>query len=96
MDKLIGHSMLLTECEKRELVYDKIHPSITSLLKILEEGESDEESYKCVQCLYEIMKSLYGGGKEIPTSYLSTIQRIIEGGPTPKIKFKLMDILERR
>jgi len=96
LDKLIGHSMLLTECEKRELVYDKIHPSIASLLGIIEGGESDEESYKCVQCLYEIMKSLYGEGKEIPASYLSTIQSLIDGGPKPKIKYKLMDIVERR
>ena len=95
LDKLIGHSMLITECEKAKLVKDRIHPSISSLLEILKEQTSDEESYKCVQCLYEILKSLYGTSL-LPQGYIDQIKSLIDGETKPKIKYKMMDILERR
>ena len=95
LDKLIGHSMLLTECEKANVVKDRIHPSISSLLDILKEGSSEEESYKCVQCLYEIMKSLYGSGS-LPEMYQEQIQGLVDSEEKRKIKYKMMDILERR
>ena len=95
LDKLIGHSMLLTECDKTNIVKGRIHPSIESLMGILRDGSSEEESYKCVQCLYEILKSLYGDSL-LPQGYIDQIQGLIEGEKKPKIKFKMMDILERR
>jgi len=95
LDKLIGHSMLLTECEKANVVKDRIHPSISSLLDILKEGSSEEESYKCVQCLYEIMKALYGSGS-LPERYQEQIQGLVDSEGQRKIKYKMMDILERR
>ena len=95
LDKLIGHSMLLTECEKTKIVKGRIHPSIESLMGILRDGSSDEESYKCVQCLYEILKSLYGDSL-LPQGYIDQIQGLIKGEKKPKIKYKMMDILERR
>ena len=95
LDKLIGHSKLVTECEKKNFVKDRIHPSISELLKIIRDGSSDEESYKCVQCVYEIMKSFYGGNK-LPQGYINQIQSLIDSETKLKIKYKLMDIIERR
>ncbi len=95
LDKLIGHSMLVTECEKRKIVTDRIHPSLAKLLDIIKDGTSDEESYKCVQCVYEIMKSLYNENL-LPQGYIDRLQALIQEETTPKIKYKMMDIIERR
>ena len=35
LDQFIGYSLVLTECEKRNIVADKIHPTISHLLDIL-------------------------------------------------------------
>ena len=60
LDKLIGHSILITELEKKKIVKDKIHSTLDNFINILSECEEDEEKYKCVQCLYNIFKSYYG------------------------------------
>lgn len=95
LDKLIGHSLLITELEKKKIVMSKIHPTLENFIKILSECDEDEEKYKCVQCLYNIFKSYYGE-YILPEGYNQKLKSLIEKEKSMKIKFKMMDILERK
>ncbi len=95
LDLLIGHSQLITELEKMKLIQNKINPLLNELLKIISESKDYEEKNKCVQCLYSIFKSYYGDSL-LPQGFIDTINTIKEKETTMKIKFKLMDILERK
>ena len=57
--------------------------------------DEDEEKYKCVQCLYNILKSYYGD-YILPEGYNQNLKHLISLEKTTKIKFKMMDILERK
>jgi hypothetical protein len=76
-------------------VKGRIHPTLDSFLILLAEEDDPSETYKCVQCLYNIMKSLYGMSR-LPQGYIIRIQGLIEAEKSSKIKYKMMDILERR
>ena len=95
LDKLIGHSLLITELEKKKIVTGKIHPVIDNFLKTLNDCEDDDNKYKCVQCVYNIFKSYYGE-ISLPEGYNQKLNELIGNEKTNKIKFKMMDILERR
>ena len=95
LDKLIGHSLLITELEKKKIVTGEIHPTLENFIAILSECDEDEEKYKCVQCLYNILKSYYGE-YILPEGYNQKIKSLIEKEKSMKIKFKMMDILERK
>lgn len=95
LDKLIGHSLLITELEKKKIVINKIPPVIDGLIKTLKDCDDDDTKYKCVQCLYNIFKSFYDKDF-LPNEYNTKIQSLIDNEKTNKIKFKMMDILERR
>jgi hypothetical protein len=95
LDKLIGHSLLITELEKKKIVTGKIHPTLETLMEKLTECEDYEEKYKCVQCLYNIFKSYYGE-YILPEGYNQKLKTLIDNESVMKIKFKLMDILERK
>ena len=95
LDKQIGHSLLITELEKKKIVTGKIHPTLNNLISSLKECNDIEIKYKCVQCLYNILKSYYDK-QTIPEGYNQSIKLLIDTEKIPKIKFKLMDILERR
>ena len=95
LDKLIGFSLLITELEKNNIVKNRIHNNLENFIKTLSECDIDEEKYKCVQCLYNIFKSYYDD-KLLPTNYNEKLQTLIKDEKSNKIKFKLMDIIERR
>ena len=95
LDKLIGHSLLITELEKKKIVTGKIHPTLEHLINNLKNCNEDEEKYKCVQCLYNIFKSYYGE-YILSEGYNQKLKTLIENEKTMKIKFKMMDIIERR
>ena len=95
LDKLIGHSLLITELEKKKIVTGKIHPALETLMENLTVYDEDEEKYKCVQCLYNIFKSYYGE-YILPEGYNQKLKILIDNEKSMKIKFKLMDILERK
>jgi len=95
LDKLIGHSLLITELEKKKIVTGKIHPVLENFINILSECEVDEEKYKCVLCLYNILKSYYGDTR-LPEGYKVKIQSLIDNEKSNKIKFRMMDIIERK
>lgn len=95
LDKLIGHSLLILECEKKGMVKDRVHPRLHEMIETIRTNESDEERYKCVQCIYQVMKSLYMD-QSIPQDYSDKIGFLIANEQSMKIKFKMMDILERK
>ena len=65
------------------------------LLYLLETNEDSNEKYKCVQCLYSIFQSLYQDCL-LPEGYIQIITKLKDKESSMKIKFKLMDILERK
>jgi hypothetical protein len=95
LDKLIGHSLLIAELEKKKIVTGKIHPVIDEFIKTLKDCDDDDNKYKCIQCLYNIFKSFYGE-YILPEGYNKKLQDLISSEKTNKIKFKMMDIIERR
>ena len=95
LDKMIGHSLLLAECEKLKLITGKIHPSLDTMLQVLKDNADDSERYKCVQCLYNILKSLYDDSL-LPEGYRQKLASLIQNESSMKIKFKMMDIIDRR
>ena len=95
LDKLIGHSLLIAELEKKKIVTGKIHPVIDDFIKTLGDCDDNDNKYKCVQCLYTIFKSYYGEYL-LPEGYNQKLNDLISKEKTMKIKFKMMDILERR
>ena len=94
LDKLIGHSLLMLECENRNMVKNQVHPRLNEMLKTMKTSE-EEERYKCVQCLYSVFKELYGES-DLPEGYRSPLGELISTESSMKIKFKMMDIVERR
>ena len=58
-------------------------------------NEDADEKYKCVQNLYNIFKSYYGISI-LPQGYIDKLKGLIEKETSMKIKFKLMDILDRK
>jgi len=95
LDLLIGHSLLITELEKKKIISDRIIPSLNDLISIIGITEDLDEKYKCVQCLYNIFKSYYGRNL-LPQGFIDKINALVESEKSNKIKFKLMDINERR
>ena len=95
LDKLIGHSLLIAELEKKKIVKGKIHPVIDEFIMTLKDCDDDDNKYKCVQCLYTIFKSFYGE-YILPEGYNQKLKDLISSEKTMKIKFKMMDIIERR
>lgn len=95
LDKLIGHSLLIAELEKKKIITGKIHPVIDDFIMTLKDCDDDDNKYKCVQCLYTIFKSFYGECI-LPEGYNVKLKDLISSEKTMKIKFKMMDILERR
>ena len=95
VDLLINYFILLTELEKENIINDKIKFSIKELFDYIQNADDIDEKYKCSQCLYNIFKSYYGDSL-LPQCYIDTINIIIKDEKSMKIRFKFMDILERR
>ena len=97
LDLLIGYFLLITELEKSNIINDKIIPSINNLLELIENNNKEdlEEKFKCSHCLYNICKSYYGSNK-LPNELETKIKLLIQNEKSNKIKFKLMDINERK
>jgi|TARA_B110000285_G_C15101832_1_gene605441 hypothetical protein len=98
LDNLIGHSILVTELEKKKITRGKIHDVITNLITTLSNcsgPDEVDEKYKCVQCLYNMLKSYYGG-RRLPECYMNRLRELIEVEDSNKIKFRMMDICERK
>ncbi len=95
LDKLIGHSILMTELEKKKIVQGKIHPILEDFISQMKECTDNDEKYKCVQCLYSVFKTLYEDCL-LPEGYIQQLDKLIAEEKSMKIKFKMMDIIDRK
>ena len=97
-DQLIGYSMFLCELEVQGLIQNKIDPLIITVLDKMINDLSDkipneDDMYKCVMCLYTLCKQKYGINT-IPDIYIQKIE-LLKDTKLMKVRFKLMDIIER-
>ena len=74
---------------------NKIDVSIQSILEQMNSELSEDELYKCVLCLHNIFKVIYND-KPIHQEYIDSLTLIKDKLKFMKIKFKIMDILEKR
>ena len=95
VDQLIGYSILLSELEVKSIIKNKIDTSIQRILDTMKREISEDKLYQCVLCLYNIFKVKYST-QEINPDYTSALIEIKENIKFMKIKFKIMDILERK
>ena len=94
VDQLIGYSIFITELEIKGVIHNKVDLLISQLIKNVT-SKSEDESYKCVVCLYNIFKVLYKD-TDIKPDYVTSLSEIKDTIIFMKIKFKIMDILEKR
>jgi len=95
VDQLIGYSIFISELELKGIIQGKINPSIQSILDHMQTDLSEDEFYKCILCLTSIFKVVYPN-KDILPEYMECLTKIKSKIPFMKIKFKIMDILEKR
>ena len=95
LDNLIGHSLLVTELEKKKISLGKMVGVLDNFMTTLSKCDEVDEKYKCVQCLYNMLKSYYGG-RRLPECYMTRLKGLIEDETSNKIKFRMMDICERK
>ena len=95
LDRLVGHSLLVTECEKQDIIKGRFETSVQAMCDLMKEETDSDEKYKCVQCLYGMLDSFYGSSP-LPEKYQETLKKLIETETSMKIKFKMMDMVERR
>ena len=75
-------------------INNKIEPMISTLITTINNKLTEDEIYKCVMCLYTLCNKMYGDN-QIPSKYLSDIKQLTNT-KYMKVKFKLLDIIERR
>jgi hypothetical protein len=95
IDQLIGHSIFISELEMKGIIQGKIDVSIQSILDQMKTELSEDELYKCILTLYNIFQVVYSD-KDILPEYIKCLTDIKDTITFMKIKFKIMDILERR
>ena len=79
----------------KQIIVNKVEPSIQTILEQMNLNLSEDELYKCVLCLYNIFKVIYPD-KPIKQEYIDQLSEIKSTIKFMKIKFKIMDILEQR
>ena len=95
VDQLVGYGILISELEVKQIITNRIDESIQSILEKMKHELSEDETYKCILCLSTIFKVLYSD-KPIQEDYVSILTDIKDSMKFMKIKFKIMDILEKR
>lgn len=95
VDQLIGYSMFVSDLEVRDIIQGYVEPTLQSLLTECSKELSEDELYKCVLCLSTIYKVVYDSNP-LPESHQTSLTEIKSKIRFMKIKFKIMDILERR
>ncbi len=95
LDQWIGYSILVCELEKLQVIQNKVEPLIQELIQQLHTTQKEDELFKCVSCLYTVCNSVYKKNN-LPEEYVVSLQNVKDTMKFMKIKFKLLDILERR
>ena len=93
-DQLIGFSIFITELELKNIIQGKTDKNIQSLIDRLT-SDNESELYKCSVCLYNIFKVFYKDS-DISEEYKRKLIEFKDSIKFMKVKFKIMDILERR
>ena len=93
-DKLIGYSMLITELEDKGIIHNQINDSIQNIFTLIKNINDEKDIYRSLTCLEIIFKKLYKDDK-IPDNYEKTLENLKEETKSMKIKFKIMDILDK-
>lgn len=94
IDKLIGYYILSVELEKSNIIFN-IETNIISLIENLKTVDNNDDKYKFVMCLYNILKSYYND-KYLLKNHSDLINELISNEKSNKIKFRLMDIIDRK
>jgi hypothetical protein len=94
IDQLIGYSIFIAELEVKQVIQNKVDQLINQLIQKLTLTNEDE-CYKCVLCLYNLCKVIYKD-RPIKSEYEETLTEIKSTIKFMKVKFKIMDILERK
>tara|TARA_B110000977_G_scaffold201001_1_gene293610 strand:+ start:153 stop:950 length:798 start_codon:yes stop_codon:yes gene_type:complete len=95
LDILLGYSQVVGVCESKNIVKGKIGVMFSKLIETYENNDNNDEKYRCMQCIYVILKELYKEG-DISPEYKSRLNEILQVETNFKNKFKIMDIIERR
>lgn len=95
IDLIISHTYLICECEKKLLIKDKITTMIDALIDAYNKSDDEDDRFRSIKCLYAIFQSIYSD-TPIPDKYIQKFNVCKENEKTMKIKFKIMDLLEKR
>lgn len=95
IDLIISHTYLVCECEKRNLIKNKIDILVNELINEYTLSEVEDDRFRSIKCVYTIFGSIYKN-KEIPEKYVNKLKECMKKEGTIKIKFKIMDILEKK
>ena len=95
LDQLIGFNIFLSELELNNIISGYVDDSIQMLISIIKNQTIESDIYKSVMCLYSLLNSYYKTS-ELPESYKDSIISLKDSCKFMKIKFKYMDIIERR
>jgi hypothetical protein len=94
IDLIINHSYLVCECEKVGYIKGKINPFIDELIDTYLKSEEDDR-FRSIKCVGTILDSLYPK-KKLPKEYREKLIECQSSEKSMKIKFRIMDILERK
>ena len=94
-DRLIGYNILISHLEQVGILDGYIHTSIEYLLQELQKDISDEKLFQGCLCIQNIFKILYKD-TDISDAYVTSLTELKGAMKSMKIRFKIMDILEKR
>jgi hypothetical protein len=94
VDLIINHSYLVCECEKVGYIKNKINPFIDELIDTYFKSEEDDR-FRSIKCVGTILDSIYNK-KDLPQEYIDKLMKCKDSEKSMKIKFRIMDILERK
>jgi hypothetical protein len=89
-DNIIGFSLLITYLEKEKVLKGYIEKVLEPFLNCLSDVESDIELYQRLLSFENISKIYF---TIIPKKYLDILRNLQDNCDSPKIRFKIMDIL---
>ena len=95
IDLIICHTHLVCECEKKSLIENKIDPLIHALITEYSKSDDADDRFRSIKCLDTIFDSKYEGGR-LPREYRDKLTECKSSETSMKIKFRIMDILDKR
>ena len=92
-DNSIGYSILVVKLEISNIIVNKVDKLMNELLDKLN-NSNDEDLYKYILCIYEIIKLINIKDKKIYPKIKTRLEDISKNIKNKKIKFKIMDIFD--